>query len=114
MPGYVPAQLRGLLLVGTLAGAVVVPCAVFALPGGTQQDTLIAARATAPAVVTHEVDDRPGVRITVAAPAPTARLAVRAPVRASRARRPAPAPRREASAVVVATMSGSLAARVLA
>ncbi|MBK5307082.1 MAG: C40 family peptidase [Frankiaceae bacterium] len=113
MPRHVPAQLRGLLLVGTLAGAVAVPCAVFALSGGTQQETLVASRAVVAATPLDDlVDDRPAIRLTVAPPVPA---------RASRARRSAPAPRPTPAVRrviprpdVVAPMSGSLATRVLA
>jgi cell wall-associated NlpC family hydrolase len=114
MPGYVPAQLRGLLLVGTLAGAVVVPCAVFALPRAAQPETLVADRGAVTASPVTQIDDRPGVRLTVAvaARAPVAR---RVPLRATRARRPLPAVRRVAAPLVdVPPMSGSLAERVLA
>jgi cell wall-associated NlpC family hydrolase len=111
MPGYVPAQLRGLLLVATLAGAVVVPCAVFAMPGAAQQETLVAGRGTVAAAPLPEIDERPGVPRTVA----TRPAARRVPVRASRARRPLPAVRRVPLPVVdVAPMSGTLAERVLA
>ncbi|MBV9921201.1 MAG: C40 family peptidase [Pseudonocardia sp.] len=115
MPRYVPAQLRGLLLVGTLAGAVVVPCAVFALPCAAQQETLIASRAAVRTTVLRDVDDRPGVPRTVAA-RPSARpLARPVPVRASRSHRAAPAPRRVAlRAAPPVPVSGSLAERVLA
>ena len=115
MPSSVPAQLRGLLLVGTLAGAVVVPCAVFALPGGAPQETLIASRAGVAATPLEALDDRPGVRLTVAARPPAHPAARRLPARASRSRRAAPAPPTAAPRVVdVAPMSGSLADRVLA
>jgi cell wall-associated NlpC family hydrolase len=115
MPGYVPAQLRGLLLVATLTGAVVVPCAVFALPGGGQPETLIASRAVVTTSPLTELDDRPGVRLTVADRPPTQAPARHVPARASRARRPIPAVRRAAPPVVdVAPMTGTLAERVLA
>jgi cell wall-associated NlpC family hydrolase len=115
MPGYVPAQLRGLLLVGTLAGAVVLPCAVFALSGTAQQETLIASRGAVPPAALHELaDDRPAVRFTVPARVPAVAVPHRAPVRASRSRRPAPAPPEAAPPVDVPPMSGSLAMRVLA
>jgi cell wall-associated NlpC family hydrolase len=115
MPGYVPAQLRGLLLVGTLAGAVVLPCAVFALSGSAQQETLIVSSGAVPPTPLREVDDRPGVRLTVAA-RPHPRLVTRAvTVHASRSRRATPVAHHVAPPVVdVAPMSGTLAERVLA
>ena len=113
MPGYVPAQLRGLLLVGTLAGAVAVPCAVFALTGAATPETLIASRRTVVAAPLDLVNDRPAVRRTVAVRPAQVHPVRRPPVRASRTRRVAPDPQ-PAVAVDVPPLSGSLASRVLA
>ena len=115
MPGYVPARLRGLLLVGTLAGAVAVPCAVFALPGPAAQDTLIADRPALAATPSVEVNDRPAVRLTVASRAAVHPTVRHAPARASRTRRvDRPGPDLADRAVAIAPMSGTLAERVLA
>ena len=115
MPRHLRTQLRSLALITVLTGSVAGPCAVFALPGGAETETLIAARAeVAGTPLDALVDrDRPGVRTTVAVK-PSA-VPRRVPVRASRVRRTAPAPVRVAAApVAVVPWSGSLADRVLA
>jgi cell wall-associated NlpC family hydrolase len=115
MPHPPRTQLRSLALIAVLVGAVGGPCAVFALSSGTAQETLVAARAEVVSTPLDDPADRPDVRLTVpartTAPAPR-----RAPVRASRARRPllAPTTHRAAVAPGVVPVSGSLADRVLA
>lgn len=115
MPHPARTQLRSLALIAVLVGAVGGPCAVFALSGGAAQDTLVVASAAVPTTPLTDRDDQPDVRATVATRV-TAPVAHRAPVRASRSRRPAPAAARRAAPVPAEILpaSGALADRVLA